>query len=520
MTFLKVHQKHSLAIDMESAYTLLHAEYQSALEKIEALEAKIKQLEEQLRLMQHQRFGKKTEVSLGESVAPALQTVAGYTRRTGKKSVGRTIDTTLLPRQKIIHDLEEGHKHCACCQKPLSCIGQDVSEQLEVIPMRLYVAEHIRYKYACVHCQTVQMAPKPKSPIPKALAGGSLITEIVLNKYQYHLPLYRQSQILASYQAQIPDNTLGQWVYQSGSGLIRIYEALWGACLEAGYLQVDETPVKVLKPNKKGYLWVYYAPHCGEGLVFFELSLTRSSSVPEQRLADFKGLLQTDGYNGYHNLRRRAGITGFGCLTHARRKFDEVLKISKNPDGIAAEVLQRLKPIYALEAKMKNLGLSFHTRKRLRQKQAWPLFKALKAYLSQNQHRVPANSKLSLAIDYMLHQWPYLIRYLRHGAVEIDTNGVENRIRPSALGRKNWLFIGHEDSGLIHALWYSLIYSALLNGLNPRVYVHYLLSKIHELRAKTIDPSTLLPHLISHEALAAFAQEQIVLAKQLRFDSS
>lgn len=519
MSFLNAERKDNVAVDIESAYSLLNAEYQNALKRIDSLELEIARLKEQLALMQHQRFGKKTEVSLGEAVVDELQTVAGYTPRKGHKSVGRTVDTSLLPRHKIIHDLSEADKQCTRCHHALSCIGQDVSEQLEVIPLKLYVAEHIRYKYACTHCQTVQMAPKPKAPIPKALAGGSLITEIVLNKYQYHLPLYRQSKILASYQVAIPDNTLGQWVSQSGSGLMLVYEALWQTCSKVNYLQVDETPVKVLKPSKKGYLWAYYAPHCGKGLVFFELSLTRSGRVAEDRLIDFKGLLQTDGYPGYQKLRERPHITGFGCLTHARRKFDEVSKISKNKQGFAAEVIERLKPVYALEALMKDLKVSFHTRKRLRQKQARPVLKALKSWLKQNRHRVPPNSKLSIAVQYMLNQWPYLIAYCRHGTVEIDTNGVENRIRPEALGRKNWLFMGHEASGLIHALWYSLIYSALLNGLNPRVYVHYLLSKIHDLRCKTIDPGTLLPHVINRDDLQAFANEQIAIGK-LFFNNS
>ena len=145
------------------------------------------------------------------------------------------------------------------------------------------------------------MAPKPKAPIPKALAGGSLLTEVIVNKYQYHLPLYRQSKILASYNALIPDNTLGNWVIESGKVLIPVYEVFWKAVLASQYLQVDETPVKILKPNKNGYLWTYFAPHLGHGLVIFELSLTRSGTVAEERLAEFKGRLQTDGYVQYKN---------------------------------------------------------------------------------------------------------------------------------------------------------------------------------------------------------------------------
>jgi len=207
-------------------YSISLAEYEEAIQKIKALEAlqqqsnqkitnleaEIRRLQEQIRLMQYRRFGKKSEVQLGEEVfgqAP-LQKVSAYTRKKGKKSQGRLVDTSILPRHSFVHDLPDEQKICGHCKNVLERIGQDISEQLEVVPLRLYVAEHIRYKYACRCCQTIEMAPKPKAPIPKALAGGSLLTEIIVNKYQHHLPLYRQSKILASYNALIPDNTLGK----------------------------------------------------------------------------------------------------------------------------------------------------------------------------------------------------------------------------------------------------------------------------------------------------------------------
>jgi hypothetical protein len=359
------------------------------------------------------------------------------------------------------------------------------------------------------------MAPKAAAPLPKALAGGSLLTEVVVNRYQYHLPFYRQSKILASYDAVIPDNTLGHWVQESGQGLLPVYQALWESMLQARYLQVDETPVKILKPEKQGYLWTYLAPVLGKGLVFFELSLTRSGSVAEKRLASFTGLLQTDGYNGYQKLRQRAGIVPFGCLSHARRKFHEVLKVTGDLEGIAAQVLERLKPVYALEETMRTLAFSAHSRKRLRQKKAWPILRALYIWLKQQAPRIPPKSKLATALHYLFKQWPYLIGYLKHGSVEIDTNWVENQIRPIALGKKNWLFISHEESGLVHALWYSLICSAVINGLNPRVYVHYLLMQIHKIRKGTLDPTTVLPHTIDHQQLRQFADQQIALARQV-----
>ncbi|MBY0415067.1 MAG: IS66 family transposase [Bdellovibrionales bacterium] len=514
----------------QEVYNLQRKQQESALE-MASLKEEVARLMEQLLLLKKQKFGKSSEINPGETIIlPGEDNfisdhdksilVSSYSRQKPSKSRGRNIDLSTLPRYIIYHDLDDEHKNCICCNKPLVKIGQDVSEQLEVLPMRIYVIEHVRYKFACRDTQTIYMAPKPPAPIPKSLAGGSLLTEVIINKYQYHIPLYRQSKIFASYNVVIPDNTIGNWVMQSGRELIiKLAEAMWQAVLSVKYLQVDETPIKLLKPNKKGYLWAYFAPHIGQGLVVFELSETRSGSVAETRLANFTGLLQTDGYAGYNSLRKRKGITGFGCLTHCRRKFNDVLKITNNSKGVAAEVIARLKPLYALEKKMRDLKLNFHTRKRLRQKQAWPILKAMRPWLKQQLAKTPPKSKLGQAIEYMLNQWSYVTGYLRHGAAEIDTNWVENEIRPIALGKKNWLFMEGEKSGEVNAFWYSIVLSALLNEINPRVYIHFLLMKMHDLRLGKVDPMTLLPHTIDKNQLQEFADKQIAFGKQV-LDSS
>lgn len=286
--------------------------------KLDSLTDEIAKLKEQLELAKHRRFGKKNEV--GEPIAQdtsKLIHVNAHARK--KKTNGRLIDLSLLPRHKVYHDLPDTDKSCSCCQTQLKLIGSDTSEQVEVLPQRLYVEEHIRYKYSCAKCETIIMAPKEAAPIPKALAGGSLLSEVIINKYQYHLPLYRQSKILASYHANIPDNTLGNWVMLTGDKLMPIYDALWDEILSSRYLQIDETPIKILNPEKNGYLWCYYAPHIAKGLVVFDLSLTRSADNAETRLMQYKGLIQTDGYSGYTKLRRSKNIEGLGCLTHARR---------------------------------------------------------------------------------------------------------------------------------------------------------------------------------------------------------
>lgn len=506
---------YQLATVTQQEIDRLNAENSALKTEVDILQDEITRLKEQLKLAQQRHFGKKSEV--GEPVIDSNETpvvhVDAHTRK--KKTKGRLIDLSSLPRRTVFHDVPDDEKTCACCHKPLIQIGSDISEQVEVLPQKLYVEEHVRYKYACNFCETIRMSPKEKSPIPKALAGSSLLTEIIINKYQYHLPLYRQSKILASYQAIIPDNTLGNWVMQVGDGLMKVYEAFWEEVLSTNYLQVDETPIKILNPEKKGYLWAYFAPYVGQGAVIFELSLSREALVAEERLLPYKGLLQTDGYPGYDGLRQREHIEGLGCLSHARRKFDEVLKVSKNPEGIAAQAIKRLKPLYALEARMRDAGYDFKTRKKLRQKIAWPILKEFHRWLRQVKPQVMPKSQLGIAIQYTLNQWPFIIKYLRHGMAEIDTNWIENKIRDIAVGKKNWMFMGNQDSGVVHSLFYSLILSSIMNDLNPRLYMHYLITKIHEIRQGKIDPKILLPHIIDRQLLKKFAQEQMDKAKEL-----
>ena len=188
--------------------------------------------------------------------------------------------------------------------------------------------------------------------------------------------------------------------------------------LKNRYLQVDETPVKVLETNKKGYVWAYFAPNVGKGLVAFEFSLTREGSVANERLKSF-----------------------------ARRKFSEVVKISGDKWGIAAEMIERMKPLYALEARMREAGLDHRTRKRLRQKIAFPILKNIRRWLRSIKNKVLPKSKLGTAISYTMKQWPYLVAYLRHGMAEIDTNYVENKIRDIALGKKTGYSLAMKSMG-------------------------------------------------------------------------
>ena len=497
---------------LQEAYALRGVEVHQLHERITSLEEEIARLKELLRLQQERLFGKKSEIgsSIINVTAPAslssqkTTVVTSHTRQIPPRGK-RQFNNNQLPKYTIIHDLSDDRKNCTYCGGTIHVIEQEKSEQLEIIPVQYCLIEHIRLKYGCRPCDSIVMAPKLAAPLPKAIAGASLLTDVILNKYQYHLPLYRQSKIMKSHHMTISDKTLANWVMASGDALLKIYEAMW-IILQRRYLQIDETPVKVLETNKKGYVWAYFAPNVHKGLVVFEFSLTRESKIVENRLKTFKGLMQTDGYAGYDALRKRDDIVGFGCFSHARRKFSEAVKISGDQNGIAAEMIERMKPLYALEARLREIGADHRTRKRLRQKIARPILKAIHHWLPSIKEQVLPKSKLGKAISYTLKQWPYLIAYLRHGMAEIDTNYVENKIRDIALGKKNWLFIGNEDCGKIHALWYTLIISSIINDLNPRVYIHYILTKVHELRRGEIDPLSLLPDRINVKNIARFAR--------------
>jgi len=506
---------------LEQAYALRGVEIDQLHARVTSLEEEISRLKELLQLQQERLFGKKSEMnrSIPKSTAsdpltsPETTIVQSHTRQILPRGK-RQFNNNQLPKYTVIHDLSDDSRNCTCCGRPMHVIGREKSEQLEIIPVQYCLIEHIRLKYSCRSCDSIVMSPKPASPLPKAIAGASLLTDVILNKYQYHLPLYRQSKIMKSHHMTISDKTLANWVMSSGDALLKIYEAMW-IILQHRYLQIDETPVKVLQTNKKGYVWAYFAPNVHKGLVVFEFSLTREKSVVTQRLKTFKGLMQTDGYAGYDALRKRDGIVGFGCFSHARRQFSEVVKISGDKNGIAAEMIERMKPLYALEARLREANLQHRTRKRLRQKIARPILKKTHRWLRSIKNQVLPKSKLGNAIRYTLNQWPYLIAYLQHGMTEIDTNYVENKIRDIALGKKNWLFIGNENCGKIHALWYTLIISSIINDLNPRLYIHYILTKVHELRRGEIDPVSLLPDRIDLKKLEYFYIEQIEFAKKM-----
>lgn len=478
--------------------------------RILVLEKEMSWLKEQFKLAQQRKFGRSSEnsqtlqmeivfnedgcITQPPEKEPTEQ--ISYTRRK-TKTRGRQLDTSKLPRERHIHDLSPEEKICSCgCQ--LKKIGEDISEQIERIPEQVKVIEHVRPKYACARCKTVKAASKPECPIPKCMATSGFITDVIIKKYEHHLPLYRQSKILLQAGLEIPDNTLGNWVMGSAEVLAPLGEALQQQFLKIGILQADETTVKVLKPDKEGYLWAYHSCEPNNRFIFFEFSLTRSGDNVNRRLKDYKGLLQTDGYSGYNVQRKKPVIINFGCWDHARRKFTEVIKINgNNKAGKAGEMLEIINKLYEVEKEAKDK--SFIERKDIRQEKSKPLLELILSKLQKI--NAPPQSALGKAAQYALNQWPYLSNYIDHGEVEISNCWIENQIRPFALGRKNWLFVGNEMTANKSALLYSLIQTCKLNQIDSRSYLIYVLNQAHKMRRKEINPEILLPQFIDKKLL-------------------
>jgi transposase len=490
----------------------LQSEIFSLKAHLQRANALIKIYEEQLHLEKLRKFAKHSEktqtlnLSLFDELESDEVTATitpldaetqqiTYTRR--KPKVGRRLDTSQLPRERRIHDLPESEKMCPC-GRCLEKFDEETSEQLEYIPAVLKVVEHVRLKYTCRSCETVKSQPKTESPLPKSMASASLIADVIIKKYDHHLPLYRQSMILAQEGIDIPDNTLGNWVMGAAEVLAPLGEALWQQLVSIHKLQVDETTVKLLKPEQKGYLWAYHSLPEHNRFVIFEFALSRGASVVNARLTDYEGVLQTDGYSGYNELQAKPHVVAAGCWDHARRKFTECIKINANDEqGAAGRLVKLINKLYKIERDCRSATSEhrLHTRQTL----AKPIMDSL--FAEAKKVHAPPKSVLGKAVTYLLNRPEALQTYLYHD-IPISNCLIENQIRPLALGRKNWLFVGNPVSANKAALLYSLIQTCKINRINPKQYLIAVLKQVHPMRRGEVSPVTLLPQFINRDLLA------------------
>jgi transposase len=394
-----------------------------------------------------------------------------------------------LPRVEVRHEPEQTVCSCGCAMKR---IGEDVSEKLDYTPGVFHVERHIRGKWACARCQTLIQAPVPAQVIDKGMPTAGLLAQVLVAKYADHQPLYRQEGIFQRAGVAIPRSTLAQWVGTCGVHLQPLVEALQAVLLERHVLHADETPVAMLAPGKgkthRAYIWSYSSTQFDSvHAVVYDFADSRAAAHPQAFLDGWSGKLVCDDYSGYKGLFG-AGLTEVGCAAHARRKFNDLWVNHKSV--LAEEALKLFGALYDVERQARELGKE--QRQRMRQLQSRPIADKLREWLLLHRQKATDGTAIAKAIDYSLGRWQALTRFLDDGTLPIDNNWVENRIRPIALGRSNWLFAGSLRAGKRAAAVMSLIQSARLNGHDPYRYLKDVLDRLPTQPASRI--GELLPH--------------------------
>lgn len=501
-------------------------------EEIAKAKAYAERLEEIVRLLRHRHFGAKSEkvkngkdnpVQLGifneaealeaGDAAPEVEVepdveVKGYRRRGKPKRVALPDN---LPREDVVVELPENDRRCPEGHE-LKVIGEDVSEQLDVIPAQIKVIRTIRKKYACPECEGhVKRAPLPPVAIPKSMASAGLLAYIATSKYSDGLPLYRQVHMWERLGITISRTTMAAWMVKIGELLSPILNLMEEDLLEGGFIHVDETRVQVLcEPGKtaksKSYMWVRGREYPGaRPIVLFEYDPSRSGDVAKRLFVGYQGYLQADGYGGYDLVCSQEGIDRLGCWAHCRRKFFEATKASAKGLGLANEAIKMIRGLYEVETEIRDKEIV--DRHRIRQEKSKPILDEFRKWLDEHLGKVPPKSQLGMALNYAHNEWPYLIRYLEDGRLSIDNNMVENAIRPFAVGRKNWLFSDSVAGAKSSAAIYGVMISAKLNGHNEYAYLRYVLEKLPYAK-KADDFEALLPHVLNPKDIPALPVSQ------------
>lgn len=503
---------------MQTEITSLRAEnfeLRSILQKntitIESHVIEIDRLEMELRLLRHKLYAPKSErmtvvddaqahlfneaeakAEPKEEAAQQIQFIQ-YERKKG----GRRPLPENLPRIEEVHDIPEEAKVCGCGSS-LSRIGEEVTEELDIVPRQCRVIRHIRPKYACRKCEgtesdkgAVQIAPAPVQLLPKTIATAGLIASVVVEKFSDGLPLYRQAARFSREGIEISRGTLSNWVVRVGELCNPLIEILREELRAGPLINADETPVQVLnEPGRanttKSYMWVFRGGMSPPGsVVVFDYRPTRSGQdILKEYLTGYTGYVQTDGYIGYEVLSELS-VTHAGCWAHVRRKFVEVVQAvdkarkGKVRSGCSAdEALLKIRRLYEIERQGKERELTGADLLQFRREHAAPLLKEFLHWLESRVGATPPKGLLGGAMNYTLKQWKRLVVFLNDPHVGLDNNAAENAIRPFAIGRKNWLFAGSPSGAQASAALYSLVETAKANGLEPYRYLRFLFDRL------------------------------------------
>jgi transposase len=439
---------------------------------------------------------------------PAAEIPAAEEEPSKKRSSGgRRKLPPELRRERRVYELPESERKCSCCNEPMQPFGEETSEQLEYIPASVFVIEHVRIKYACKACQEKPaVAPPPDKVIDKGLAAAGLLSWIAVSKFGDHQPLYRQENILERHGVNIPRSTQCAWMGQVAELLEPLWKRMAAQVKESTKIHTDDTPIDVLDPGRgktrTARFWVYV----GDGthpVTVFDYTPSRKRIGPQEFLKGFKGYLQADAYGGYDQIYAGPDVTEVACWAHTRRKFFEAQEA--NPRAL--EMVLLIAELYAVEARVRPqiaaalvlpagereaaVERAYSTRLQMRQTLTVPIMERIETWLEEREHDTLPKSPLGLAMQYARNQWKALNQFTKDGALEIDNNIAENALRPIALGRKNYLFMGSDEGGRRAAILYTLIRTCERHGVNAWAYLKDVLERISTHPASEID--ALLP---------------------------
>lgn len=483
----------------------LRAQIERMQAELKFKQTKIEALNFEVARLKRWRFGSSSESLDGTTQAVLFDAILADTQAEDRAAQDQTKPPAAAPRAKsqavrqaLPASLPRVDRHheidatqCACGQ-PLRRIGEEVSEQLDCVPAQFFVLRHIRGKYACACCQSIQAVPMPGQIIDKGIPAPGLLAQVVVAKHDDHLPLYRQTEIYARSGAHIPRSSMAQWIGICGVRLAPLAEALKEFIVGHDVVHADETPIKLLAPGRgktsRAYVWVYRTTNfVARRAVYYDFSTGRGGENARRVLQGYGGTLVSDDFPGYHALQAQ-GVTLALCMAHARRKLFEAHQF--NGSHIAGHAVALIAQLYEVERQARDLQPE--ARRLLRQQHARPVAQALHTWLTEQRVKLAKADVTAKAIDYALSNWTGLTRYLDDGNVPIDNNAVENAIRPLAVGRRNWLFVGSLQAGERAAVVLSLIESAKLNGHDPWAYMKDVFERLPTLKHRDLEQ--LLPH--------------------------
>ena len=491
-------------------------------------DAKLEKVNFELARLKRWKFGAKTEAMSAEqrrlfeetlaedeaSLQAQLERLREEAAAAAAQTPGKPKAPARRPRREALpghlrrveHHHEPENTTCTtpACGAPMTRIGEDVSERLDIVPAEFFVHRHIYGKWACRCCQTLKQAPAVPEVIEGGMAASGLLAHTLISRFADHQPYYRQETINARSGVHTPRSTLAAWAGQVGAALEPLYGVHKRFVLGCRVLHGDETPVALLDPGagktKRAYVWAYARSHHDPtpGVVY-DFCLGRGAQYPVAFLAGdervgqrrWSGTLLTDRYSAYDtvlDVRVYPDRRAAACVAHARRKFDELAKAGVSP--LAEEAIRRFARIYEIEAELG--GLQDDERQQARQELAKPLWGTLMKWLELERRLVADGGTTAAAIDYTLNHWSALTRHLDDGAVPIDNNHLERQIKPWAMGRKAWMFVGSELAGQRAAMVMSLVQSAKLHGHDPWAYLRDVLQRLPTQLNSRIEE--LLPH--------------------------